>query len=326
MSKVQGVHDETDLEPWTLGLGLWTAPVSSGILTSTETPMRYCEIKPQPQLRRFVECFWTLESDQSDSNTSETPILPDGCVELILNCGAPFQQTRENGERVAQPARFLVGQMTRPVKIAPTGFVELIGIRFHPGGTMPFFKPPLSELTNRIIELGGLDSALESELRETLAISPALAGRINAIESCLTRRAQAFSGDPRLLEITANAVRICGRITIERLADSAGISARQLERRFLVEVGLGPKLFCRILRFQEVFRAVADDKAGWAALAVDCGYYDQAHLIRDFQEFAHQTPAVLLAQSAGLTGAFTRRHRSLESCPPKVSHFSNLLE
>lgn len=274
--------------------------------------MRYSEIKPQTPLRRFVECFWTLENEQSVANTSETPILPDGCVELILNCGTPFQQTRKNGKRLSQPAHFLVGQMTQPVQIAPTGFVELIGIRFHPGGTMPFFKQPLNELTNRIIDLGGLDTALESELREALTISPALASRINAIESCLTRRAQRFSGNQRLLELTAHAVRLSGRITIDRLADSAGMSARQLERRFLVEVGLGPKLFCRILRFQEVFRAVADDTVGWAALAVDCGYYDQAHLIRDFQEFAHQTPAVLLAQRAGLTEAFTRRHRSFD--------------
>ena len=127
----------------------------------------------------------------------------------------------------------------------------------------------------------------------------------------MRRAAQAFSCDQRLLELTANAVRLSGRITIDRLANSAGISSRQLERRFLTDVGLGPKLFCRILRFQEVFRAVAGNPAGWAALAVDCGYYDQAHLIRDFQEFAHQTPAVLLAQSGGLTEAFTRRHRTI---------------
>lgn len=274
--------------------------------------MRYCEIKPQPELRRFVECFWTLESDESVPHASQTPILPDGCVELILNCGAPFQQKHENGEQTTQPAHFLVGQMTRPVLIAPTGFVELIGIRFHPGGTMPFLKQPLHELTNRIIELGELDSALESKLGDALNSSPLLTGRIKAIESCLTRRAaQAFAGDQRLLELTASAVRLGGRITIDQLANSAGISSRQLERRFLIEVGLGPKLFCRVLRFQEVFRAVAGDSPGWAALAVDCGYYDQAHLIRDFQEFAHQTPAVLLAQSGGLTKAFTRRHRSI---------------
>ena len=273
--------------------------------------MRYREIKPQPQLRRFVECFWTLESDNSDPNDAPAPILPDGCVELILNCGQPFQEIKENGERIRQPAHFVVGQMTQPVLIAPTGAVELIGIRFHPGGTIPFLAQPQHELTNRIIELGAIDSTFEKEFVGALARSRALTSRVNAIDTYLTRRAQAFAGDQRLLKLTANAVRVGGRITIERLADSAGVSARQLERRFLGEVGLGPKLFCRILRFQQVFRAVAEDSAGWAALAIDCGYYDQAHLIRDFQEFAHQTPAALLAQTSGLTEVFTRKHRSI---------------
>ena len=170
---------------------------------------------------------------------------------------------------------------------------------------------PIHELTNRIVELSAIDSAFENELVGALASSQGLTNRINAIERYLARRAHAFAGDQRLLNLTANAVRVSGRITIDRLASSAGISARQLERRFLGEVGIGPKLFCRILRFQQVFRAVAEDSAGWAALAIDCGYYDQAHLIRDFQEFAHQTPAVLLAQTDGLTEAFTRKHRSI---------------
>jgi AraC-like DNA-binding protein len=276
--------------------------------------MRYREIKPCPELSRFIECFWTLESephDLPDLNATQEPILPDGCVELILNSGTPFDQIADSGERIRQPSHFVVGQMTRPVLIAPTGEVALIGIRFHPGGTMPFLKQPLHELTNQVTELAGLDKPLADELREAIASSASLSERIPAIESCLIRRASIFAGDQRLLKLTAATVSVNGRITIDRLADAAGVSTRQLERRFLGQVGIGPKLFCRILRFQQVFRAVAQNSTGWAALAIDCGYYDQAHLIRDFQEFAHQTPAVVLSQTGGLTEAFTRKHRSL---------------
>jgi hypothetical protein len=97
--------------------------------------MRYTEIKPAVQLARFIECYWTLESDGSASSSPPCePILPDGCVELILNFGARFVE-HYDGKVMRQPKSFLVGQMTRPMLIAPTGSVCVIGIRFHPGGT-----------------------------------------------------------------------------------------------------------------------------------------------------------------------------------------------
>jgi len=189
--------------------------------------MRYREFKPNPNLAPFVECFWTLDSDTSFDQVQTNPaepvqperILPDGCVELILNFGAQFREQKDDGQQESQPMHFLVGQMTRPMLISPNGRVELVGIRFHPGGTLPFFRVDL-------------------------------------------------------------------------------------------EVGIGPKSLCRILRFQQVFRAVERNDSGWAAVATDCGYYDQAHLIRDFQQFARQTPAVLFAQPNGLTQAFTRKDRT----------------
>jgi hypothetical protein len=85
--------------------------------------MRYTEIKPAIQLARFIECYWTLESDGSTSSSSQSePILPDGCVELILNFGAQFVE-HYDGKVMRQPVNFLVGQMTKPMLIAPTGSV-----------------------------------------------------------------------------------------------------------------------------------------------------------------------------------------------------------
>lgn len=271
--------------------------------------MRYREVKPNPALQQFVECFWTLEDEPRETNVRPEPILPDGCVELILNCGDRFREIREDGRRENQPAHFVVGQMTRPIIIAPTGKVQLLGIRFQPGGTIPFLKQPVSELCNQIVELDSLESSLYRELVDATIRSESLNDSIEVIQTSLTRRVLSFAGDDSLLNLTANVVRCRGLVKINQLASSAGISGRQLERRFLQQVGIGPKMFCRILRFQQVFRAIAENSTGWADVAIDCGYFDQAHLIRDFQEFAHQTPAALLANSNNLTEAFTRRNR-----------------
>jgi len=144
-----------------------------------------------------------------------------------------------------------------------------------------------------------------------------LALQVAMIEKVLAAMLHGSKPESRLLGLAAEAIARAGRVTVDKLAAGAGISSRQLERRFLSEVGIGPKLLCRILRFQHVFRAVDRHAGSWAAVAADCGYFDQSHLIRDFQQFAQQTPAVLFAQPDGLTHAFTRKDRT--------SDFSNTL-
>jgi len=276
--------------------------------------MKYCEIRPRYPLSRFVECFWTLASEAPSSNPER--ILPDGCVELILNFGAEFAQHCDE-RRALQPRNFLVGQMTGPILISPTGPVQLIGIRFHPGGTAPFLRLPLHEITDQVVELGSLSSKLERELLRVSSSGKSLIEKIDAIEKFLTRQLLSHKEDPRLMMLAARIVDSGGLVSVDQLASDAGISSRQLERRFLREIGLGPKLLGRIIRFQQVFRAVEQCDTAWATVAIDCGYYDQAHLIRDFHQFARQTPAVLFSHQSALTESFTRKARK--------SDFSNTI-
>lgn len=268
--------------------------------------MRYSEIKPRAPLDAFVECFWTLEGE--DPAPQPERILPDGCVELILNFGAPFSQHSDRG-RCLQPRNFLVGQMTGPILISPSGAVELIGIRFHPGGTLPFLRVPLHELTDQVVELGSLSSKLERELLDAAARAPSLPEKIAALETFLTRCLTTNKHESTLTFLAAKIIARAGQVSVDQLANDAGISSRQLERKFLREVGIGPKLLGRIIRFQQVFRAVEAGNSAWSTIALDCGYYDQAHLIRDFNQFAQQTPGVLFSSQSLLTESFTRKAR-----------------
>jgi AraC-like DNA-binding protein len=276
--------------------------------------MLYREIQPTTALARFVECFWTLENDGSTVLAQPERLLPDGCVELILNFGERFREHKDDGQEERQPQHLLVGQMTQPVLIAPTGSVQLLGIRFHPGGTFPFFRMPMRELTNRVTDLGALSSEFQNDLVSCVAENSPRS-RVAAVEKLLVERVRNGKHDSRVLSLVAKIVQNGGQVSVDQLATDAGVSSRQLERRFLFEVGIGPKLLCRILRFQQIFRAVDRDDEGWAAVAADCGYYDQAHLIRDFREFARQTPALLFERPSALTESFTRKNR--------MSHFSN---
>lgn len=271
--------------------------------------MRYREFHLKAPLNAVIECLWTLESETEDAVPQTERILPDGCVELILNFGTPFLQHTGDTTRL-QPRNFVAGQLTRPLLIAPTGPVQLIGIRFHPGGTAPFFRLPMHELTNQVVELGGFARDLEFSLLASTSDLPSVTQKVLALQKVLMQLLLKNKSDLRLLKIAARVVESGGMTPVETLAFDAGISCRQLERRFLTQIGLGPKLLSRILRFQQVFRAVDANETSWPLVALECGYYDQAHLIRDFRQFAQQTPSMLFAEQSSFTESFTRKART----------------
>jgi len=272
--------------------------------------MQYREIKPQPPLSEFVECFWTLEGD-GRAETAGDLILPDGCVEMVLNFGDPFCEHKQHNQKLTQPMRLVVGQMTGPMRIGPTGTVQLIGVRFNPGGTRPFFNIQTEEVTNRYASLDDVATDLDREITSREFEPSSLERSVRVLEELLTRRLQQPSNEVAPVRHAVNRIlRSNGLIGINELASGAGISARQLERRFLREVGIGPKLLCRILRFQQVFHAAEQDSGNWASVAARCGYYDQSHLIRDFQQFAGAAPALILANAGALTDFFTRKNRA----------------
>lgn len=239
-------------------------------------------------------------------------------MELVLNCAAPFRRYHSRGVFERQPLRMLVGQMDRHILIAPSGRVDLIGIRFHPAGARAFLPLPMDEFAGHTVPLADAAPALDADLAQALD-APASA-RIARIEALLARRLKHAAPDTGAVDAAVHTLLAGdGCLSVDALASAAGLSPRQLERRFLHAVGLGPKRLARILRFQRVFRAVAaepaqdiaaSDRPNWAAVAVDCGYYDQAHLIRDFHAFAGEAPAALFDAQAALTHHFTRRRRA----------------
>jgi AraC-like DNA-binding protein len=273
--------------------------------------MRYREFQVAAPLSNYVECLWALEGDERHESTSPERILPDGCVEMILNFGALFREHKESGRSELQPSRFVVGQMTQPVLVAPTGPVRLLGIRFAPGGALPFITIPPAELTNNIAPLEDIATSLDREITGRVYEARGLPEKISAIEALLLRRMSAKEERGASLQSAISGiVSSGGQISVDQLAGDLGISGRQLERRFISEVGIGPKLLCRILRFQQVFRAVEREDKNWARIAADCGYYDQAHLIRDFRQFAGQTPSVLFEHFTPFAEFFTRKQRA----------------
>ncbi len=276
--------------------------------------MLYREIAPSEPLRRFIECFWTLQG-HSDQSAQPDRILPDGCVEIILNFADRFCEVDQRGKRTRQPRAFVVGQMERPIWIAPAGRVDILGIRFQPWGAQPLLHAPMSEMSGCIVELGALSRGLLREMMTAGDFRGDVAARLAHIERALLSRLAKWTQRDQTVERTSQAMlHAGGMVSISTLAWQSGISLRQLERRFARTIGIGPKRLAGVLRFQQVFRAMEQGEGtGWANVALDCGYYDQAHLIRDFRRYAGAAPS-RLAGLNHLTELFLRKNR--------VSHFS----
>lgn len=278
--------------------------------------MRYQEIRPTPSLASHIECFWILQDCTPAEPALPERVLPDGCVELIFNFGAPFAVHAPSGVTV-QPHFFVVGQMDRPMRIAPTGRVDVLGVRFQPAGAFAFLRLPVHELTGFTVPLTDLLARSESAQLDRLCDAEETAARVQAFEAFF--RTRVLDGDCADLVVDASVrelLRSGGCVGVADLADRAGVSRRQLERRFNERVGIGPKLLSRILRFHRVLRAF-DARADWAAVAVECGYYDQSHLIHDFRQFSDECPSAVVRWDP-LTTGFLRKNR--------MSHFSKKLE
>jgi len=271
--------------------------------------MFYREIQPSPAAARVVRCYWILEDDGASRGPQR--IVPDGRSELILNLGQPYESQTPSGWK-SQPQYFFMGQITGPLLLRAAGRARTIGIRFHPHTAGHVLGIPANELTNTATELDHLSRPLWREL-EPLAELHGPLDAIQVLDQVIARRD--FKSDEQLADAVRELEGSRGSMRIAEIAYRAGLSARQFERRFLSAVGIPPKLFCRMQRFQRVFPALENQHDGWADTAARCGYYDQAHLIRDFHEFAGKPPALLLAEETDLARHFVQSRQ--------LSHFSN---
>jgi len=261
----------------------------------------YAEVRPHPALRDRVGAYWFLRGDARSAGTAE-PVVPDGRPEIVFHLADPFR--RVDGESAAtQPRAIFAAQIDRPLRLEPCGAIDLVGIRFLPFGAAAFVGAPLDRLLNATPALADVAPRLARALEAALlAAPPSPEGRARSLDAALLA-AGAPRRDPRVRAAVERAGRELGRVSIDDLAREAAVSGRQLERLFLRDVGLAPKRFARIVRFQAALRA--SGTAPWAAIAHDLGYSDQAHLVREFTEFAGAPPAAFFRVDRGFSDSLS---------------------
>jgi AraC-like DNA-binding protein len=269
-------------------------------------------IPPAP-LGAFVEDLWLYEGYAGEH--ARERILPSGTFEMVFNL-------HEDELRIYGPSdrdrcrRFsgalISGPYTSPFMSDTREEEEILGVHFKPGGAAALLGFPARELADTHVDLTMIWGPAATELRERLCALREPAARFLLLESALLERLADPPAAHRAVRAGLDVLRRThGAVRIRDIAMAPDLSQRRFSEVFAAEVGLTPKLFARVLRFQ---RAVALSQSApqvdWAQLALDCGYFDQAHLSNEFAALSGVSPADYRRRLSRLerAGAHVKRH------------------
>lgn len=245
----------------------------------------YREFQPHALLLPYIETYWLADGFQGTEECQR--ILPDGCVDIIISLNASthcgWQPFRPN----------LVGTMTTFYDGSYVSGESLFGIRFRPVGFTAFCRVPIQEFTDERMELTAVESLFGKEFYEDMAEKETTEALVRHVDSYLVRKLGTLFAVERQIVFAVDLIRRSnGLLTPGEVADKSCLSLRQLERKFKASVGISPKMFSRIIKFRYACNYLeARDYTGLFSAAIDCGYYDQAHLIKEFKAFSGNVPS-----------------------------------
>ncbi len=245
-----------------------------------------------PKLQGLIDHLWAYEGPSSHRRKR---VFPNGRVELILNFGERYRLVAGCGE--VSPTTWLSGPQVGPILLEQPAHQHVLGVRLRPAGARAVVARPMRHTTGLSLDLSDLIGPEAAELLDRCAEAPSIERRFRVVAQWIAR---CFGRTQRMDRAVAWAVAQLdasgGTTSIATLRERTGFSKTQLVEAFRDEVGLTPKLYGRIVRFQRALLQL--QTAGPARLtdvALDAQYYDQAHMNADFRALGGVTPRAFLA-------------------------------
>lgn len=258
--------------------------------------MEYQTYKPHPDLDSLVSCYWTLEVPASP-DAKKQRIVPDGCIEMAFILGDDVMRYTSETDFVIQPRAMVLGQITKPFYIEPTGYVYTFAIRFFPYGFSCFIESPIESLVDKETPIGELFGATTAkEFEQSIIQASSVAERIEITESFLLSHLLSKDTIDKVVKMTIEALLLTnGSAPIITILKGDQSKRRQLERKFSKQIGVSPKQLGKVIRMQTALKMLLDQKKNsFTSIAYESGYYDQAHFIKDFREFTGTSPKEFL--------------------------------
>lgn len=233
-------------------------------------------VQPSPLSCDIVDCFWQCSDALTSSSDDPFEVLPDGCVEVVFALGE------------LRGRMMVFGTVTRGSFFPTELGTVYVGMRLRPARLGGLIDARADSLTDRHYQLDSLGGRPADSLLQQLSGANSMEAQVAALEQHVV---QAWRAHPRLDaldRVVAGIRRHAGGIRVESLVEEISLSRRQLERQFQQEVGLTPKQFCRVVRFQHALLMLQQGPVNRAALAAELGFTDQSHMRRDFIALANR--------------------------------------
>lgn len=244
--------------------------------------MNYSTIIPNTSVQTAVECFWVVNGVE----TEQQKIIPDGFPEIIFHFADPYLIFDSDGNSETQQRILVSGQLSRPIRLQPSGRSDVFGIKFKPAGIWKLLGLDMSTVRDEVIALTDNENlaALHEELKP---LSPE--ERVRCAEDfILTRLKYAEPDETDAIVSTIEDHK--GNVSIEELCHAHHVTPRTLQRIFQQRIGITAKQYARIVRFKTVYSLLQKTSLTKSDSIFLGGYFDQPHFNKEFREFTEENP------------------------------------
>jgi AraC-like DNA-binding protein len=265
--------------------------------------MKYKHIPPPDHLKEYVRYFFTLESPDTGDAPKPFRTIADGCPGLVLQHSE--KGTFYDQDRYRMPPIFIYGQATRHREIHSDEKFSATGIYFHPHALHSIFDFNAAELTDACISIDDV-SSVDRSLSDQLLSASSAGDHVALLSSFLQRQIirRKSAADPVTQFALTEIIQSNGSTSLKDLQKKVGLSERGLERRFSQRVGVSPKMFSRICKFQASLNQLRNNEYDKLSdVAFEHEYADQSHFIRVFKEFTGLSPREYQKQAVRVVGS-----------------------
>jgi AraC-like DNA-binding protein len=249
----------------------------------------FLQFDPAKTLSHFIECYWLVDND--DAYPSVQKIIPDGFTEIIVHYRDPYEEL-VNGKWQLQSRQLLAGQIKKHFYLRNTGRSGVLGIKFKPAALAHLLGIHMKSFTGKVVPLSDVNSPFIPAVQAVLAGVSGADFDIRKLDTFFEELVAKVNARPNKVdEAVKLIVKSNGTITVAELCQNVFTSERLLQMLFQQYIGLSPKFYSRIVRFNYVFELLKQGNPTWCDVTYHSGFYDQSHFIRNFKSFTGEDPS-----------------------------------